>query len=914
MRVVVVVAGLVVACTAVAPQPVAPVPSVVFTYPADHQLDVPIGANVVVTFSDPVVATAALVAPDGNPVAATPTPTEAGTGLIFTAPALEPGTTYGVVVDGAPRFSFTTRRSAPNSAAPALIAIQGRDPALFATAPHRPMFETSTIHLVFSEPLDPRSIGSIALVDGAGAPVPAVVIANGIHVSIDPIDDLGAGETYTLELGDHLADLDGQRVAPAAFPLTPLASRTTVIPQILRTRGPGDPGPKLTRSGQQRNAIAIAKPLIGTLASTLNPAALRAELGDPTALGGPIAFTIRKGQRLSATGLDVELDGAIPSGLATGEIEIEILTDADGRMYRNPYHAADEVPDNQRSPIYVDLVLDLAIYAKDPGGNAVLAQTILGVEASGTAIATDGVLAIEAVAAMELGLLGIATAPSNFVMELITDPTAAPATDTEPPVLLASYPDHAGLPIAAGVELIFDEPIDLSRAVAGGVTLVDRDHHAVPTVIESHGAAIVVRPLAPLAYGAPYDVVLSDIADASGNATAPMTVAVKTEDRPSLASPATVTSVHPGAPCTLTDGRCTGGKPDDDRYHPFGLPANEAIEIGFTEPLVATTVVLGTTCHTGSVRVETFGPDGACTAVPGSLIHREHSLAFFPDVPWTTGATYRLSLISGPNSGCSAGELCGEDGHAASFDPLNGMATGDGGGNDLVVEFLGMPAASSTFMVAETEPGGDSRAALAIVGTSGLITAARFAADCVPETLAVEACMVMQGAIPVELGALATACPLPDGTTAPTCIPVTMTPAAMYASSMTMLATVLGLATLDTPTNTSVMRIREPAVGYIVDRDGAPTMIAALELYMDAPNLTLPLSTHDLHSKQLTIVLEGPLTFLADGRISIALTNRADVPIDVDIASVTSGQVALLLAKGQMKLQLVSRAIRGIER
>ena len=67
--------------------------------------------------------------------------------------------------------------------------------------------------------------------------------------------------------------------------------------------------------------------------------------------------------------------GRVPAG----DIEIELLTDAGGIMYRNPYQAAEQTPDNDRAPLFVALDMDIAVFAKDPKGNAVMAQTILGV-------------------------------------------------------------------------------------------------------------------------------------------------------------------------------------------------------------------------------------------------------------------------------------------------------------------------------------------------------------------------------------------------------------------------------------------------------------------------------------------------------------------------------------------------------
>ncbi len=143
-----------------------------------------------------------------------------------------------------------------------------------------------------------------------------------------------------------------------------------------------------------------------------------------------------------------------------------------------------------------------------------------------------------------------------------------------------------------------------------------------------------------------------------------------------------------------------------------------------------------------------------------------------------------------------------------------------------------------------------------------------------------------------------------------------MTPQIMYSTSIAMTASVLGIG-IPTNTGMTVMRMREPSdgplEGYIVARDGVPTMIAALSLYMDAPDLAVPLATHDMHSKQLAIVLQGPVAFRADGRLSIALANVADVPISVGITGPLGigGAVNLVVPAGEMKLQLLTPPQRG---
>jgi hypothetical protein len=935
-------------------------PGVVFTFPINGQVDVPLGSRIVITFSDPVVESAAmsgvsLVGPAG-PVNASVEVSENGKTVSVTSDALQPGTSYGVQVQNAlapeaenipgtgPLFSFTTRNTRPRAAVPALVAVNGGDPTKIGSS-FRPMFETTTLRLVFSEPLDPRSVklgsGGFELLDSAGAPVSATLISNGIHVSIDPKSDLTAGAMYTLRIGNQVVDLGGQPMMPISMQLTPQDTRGTgSIPQTLRTRQPGDPGPAESRSGAVPNEIVMDKPLIGRETTRLQASVLATELGDPKALDGPIAFTLRKGQRLKSTGLDIKLGGEIPSGLSTGDMYIELLSDAGGRLYRNPYQPAEQRPENERAPIYVDLSMDLAIFATDAKGNATVTQTVLGVQATGTAIATDGVLAIEQVGSMELGLLGVTAAPTNMVMELITDGTATVQSDAKAPALIASMPAMSSeLPVDAGIELIFDEPIDIDRARAGGIKLEDTVNGLVPTMIESHGAALVLRPLAQLGYSRIYRVVFSDVADAAGNKLTANNLSFVTPTLMSTGVGTTVSAVYPGVACALTGatatspGRCAGGKDTDELYKPFTIGADQPIVVAFTAPIRRNQVVRGTACNQGDVRVEEVDAAGACTvAVPGTLMAHDRELVFVPDSPWTPGKKYKLTLVSGGDTTCNAGELCGIS-SAANFDPLNGNESGDAGGPSLVIPFTGAERTGGTFMMTAPFPYTDvngsgfrdtsekqvdeNRAALRIVGTSGSVNSASFdGPDCVPSTPEKENCMYLVGSMPADMGEVTTTCPLPGGMSAPTCLPVRLSTQVMYGTSITLTANI-GISTSN-DTAMQMMRVREPAggvMGYVVDRGGVPTMVVGLQLYMDAPDMSLPLGTgHDLHSKDLNVVLEGPLKFLADGRIAISLANTADLPVTVTISPplLGDGKINMIVPKGEMKLSLVSPAQRGV--
>jgi hypothetical protein len=153
-----------------------------------------------------------------------------------------------------------------------------------------------------------------------------------------------------------------------------------------------------------------------------------------------------------------------------------------------------------------------------------------------------------------------------------------------------------------------------------------------------------------------------------------------------------------------------------------------------------------------------------------------------------------------------------------------------------------------------------------------------------------------------------------------------LSPQVLYGTSLALEATAVSGPTtieLKTPTGKLVLRLREPAsgpiTGYIIDDNGTPTLVMSLALYLDAPDMLdnhdmMPtLFNHDLHSKPLTVTLRGPMRFLPDGRLVIAVANIEDVPIivNIDNRAGSSGSVEMLVPRGEMKIQLASRPLRG---
>jgi hypothetical protein len=417
-------------------------------------------------------------------------------------------------------------------------------------------------------------------------------------------------------------------------------------------------------------------------------------------------------------------------------------------------------------------------------------------------------------------------------------------------------------------------------------------------------------------------------------------------------------SVHPGAPCALTGGGATTpghclatvldmmtGKTTEvmtDNFHPFSLAANEAIDVRFTQPLLPASVTRGTACDTGSVRVEELDPGGKCIApVAGTLRLRDRGMSFVPDQPWQVGKRYRLTLVSNLTMGpgddrCDAGELCGTSNVAVSLSPLDHGSAGELARANLVIDFTGAAATTATLATMETAPSGDvngsgtldpgepasddNRVALRITGTSGNVTAASFSVpDCIAATPEAEACMALSAALPVTL-LPAAHCTAPGGGDV-SCVPVALSPQLVVATSLRLRATAVDGSTtvdLNMVTNALMMRLREssagPAMGYIIDDHGTPTFVATLELYLDAPDMRIGFGfDHDLRAKQLSIDVRGPVRFLPDGRIAIAVANVAEVQIDVGIhgGGGVAGKVQMMMPLGELKLQLVSPPLRG---
>jgi hypothetical protein len=928
------------------PAPAPPGPGLTFTWPRDGQLDVPHRAPVVLHFSDAIAAglldagcptlcvesargaTAGrfeLVAPDTVVFSPAADFEDSVEYRVRIAQAVLPAAT-NLTVD--PRLHFTARQTRPKAGAPAQVLAFNDEPPDAGT---RPFLDVAPLRLLFSEPLDPASVTAttVTLSGGAGA-VAVACTTGGAQLVVDPLADLQPGVPWTLRV-DGVRDLGGEAVPPFTLVVTPVRAALPdgLLSQVLVLDPPwtGLSAPSSALSGAAVNASLATSPLIGNATLGVRGGSLRAELGDPSAFGGPIPLVLRRGQYFELSPLLVRLGGVVESGYQTGDLRLTILGDAVGFLSRNPLRPPSQLPDDARSPVLVDLTFDAVLTAADPQGNALATQTLMGLRLLGTSTADGAQLVIDQVSAIDFSTLGIGIAPTTMALRLRTGGVAAtPAPVT--PRLTAVFPPGGQAVPDSSFHFLFDAPLPPE----GLALQLTENGVALAAGVRSSGSSLIVSPARRLLEGA--TVRLS-----GGPLPAPQSFIVRASTP--TAEPPKLASVTVGAPCALTrtsatsGGACAGGQPGDTAYLRSELPANRVLRVGFTQAMRP--ITLGASCGTGAVRVERLDAAGACAAVvPGTLAMADRAFTFTPNQPWVVGTDYRLMLVAGNNVACGPDEVCSRSAVPLDTDPL----TGGAGGPDVVLRFAATAPTPDSAQPLASEPLGDvngngaldgaetlpaeNRVAMEVAGTSGIVTSASLnGADCVAARGGQQSCSALQTDLPVVVGALLARCPI-DATGALTasggpCLQVRVLPNVIYGTALSMNTRAIGVLPIDNlSTGEMVMRVREggaPAMGYIMAEAGQahPQFVIRQGVWLDTPSLLIlgGLVAHDLVSKPLDIVLKGPLTFTPDGRMHVALQNTADVALSVGITALgLGGAIELRIPRNEMKLTVVGPPLR----
>jgi len=629
-----------------------------------------------------------------------------------------------------------------------------------------PFMDFSTLRLQFNQMLNTDTVvygdtdadASIEL-ESQGETVPAILLVKGNAVTVDPVEDLAPGKTYTLKLTSSVRGVDDAQLTGGferSWKAGDSRPRATLVQEVVKAseamadpcNQPGALTAKLT--GQAMNCVPLQSTLLGSKDATLQSGNVYAELAHLPNYPDVSPLRIARNSLLTGSNIDVKVGGEVPAGISTGDISVTFLSDASGYLLPNPYSDAHEAPKQ------VKLYMDVSMTAENPEANGALSQTLMHVELNGMALVNDGRMEIDAVGIVEPKILGQETAFGllSFHMESYEDQESAPqpVPDMTAPVLQSMTPavNAAGVADKArpgdAVVLNFSEPLDTVTLEQSGAVSLTSGGGAVPFQWELDGATLVLRPDAPLAMGSDYQVALgSGVADLAGN---PIVAVNESFQMPALVgdAPAPIAlTTYPGFPCASdkehweieagNHGFCQGGKTEDDRNPVPMMPADRSIRVSFSQDIDPASVIFenSTACDVGSFRVEKVAVNPAtgkpeytdndgtrnyscAEGVPGKLHVASRSLTFTPAEPWEEGVYYRYVLMSvngtsGQQSDdCSSGEaICSTNGKRLQTAVLR-APDADMGGPNMHLHFVGAAATASVFQPLRNLPTADLNA------------------------------------------------------------------------------------------------------------------------------------------------------------------------------------------------------------
>ncbi|MFL1456166.1 Ig-like domain-containing protein [Marinobacter sp. GN3S48] len=752
--------------------------SVVYSYPSDGQGEVSPKSDLVLRFShalsDEDVASKIRITGGDGEVSFTTEGVDGNRSLkISPQGELDPGTEYTIefaegllaadnrIIQtpnavGAEGVQFSTRGAFSGIAGLDNLSTSF-DVAEMIPAPgavFRPM-DISTFRLRLTQPVHPewKELGGvIEITDSTGEQVPAIVLAKGRLVTIDPCipdtpelcgrddDFLTPGETYTVSVR-NLPGINGGVLEDFSEEITPrdTGPRVVLFQEVIDSGlNAGSTATDARRSklnGQIINGVTLNSVLQGIAGPSQQTGGLFAELGFAPAFEAeePLPLRVPKGSLLNSSSLDVRVNGTVPiidpnTGeiQQTGNIKVTMLSDATGYLMPNPY------TDDQSAPRHVKLFMDVSMNTEEAQPNASLSQDLLGVELTGIALVEDGTLTIDAIGMVEPNLLGQEFTDSTiaFRIEAATDSTsqldAADQRDEElqdltGPQLVSWMPgsedaepstrqdmQRPGDPVV----LNFDEPLD-HDSVPGNVTLSSSEGDVANLNTKVDGTVLVINPEGGLKHGVEYAVNINGVTDISGNpANVPALnfslpeISDGTEEPP--ASPLALTT-YPGYPCVTENldiangshGTCVDSPdaPADierDQLPVTTLPKDRPIVVKFSQSMDLETI------NDTSFVVEKVADPSAPAAVgdeevvSGRLEKNHQQIRFYPEEAWNINATYRYTMKSQVDGNCGSGEIvCSSEQMPLQTDLL--VDPSDTGGPNLTIYFTGAESISSVF-------------------------------------------------------------------------------------------------------------------------------------------------------------------------------------------------------------------------
>ena len=394
----------------------------IYSYPQSGQPEVPRHAPVILRFNSAITSTDPAshvvltddagtavsvdgrLAPDRQTLVLSPkAPLAPHTHYAVTLNQLE--TAVGGAALPAGGVGFTTRAAVQG---PASAVSEGPFAVsrLLPDASRYPLMDFSTLRLQFTQPLDPASVrygDTVSLTDASGALVPATLIDHGPYLTLDPDDLLTPGSPYTLSLSSSISSTLGHNLDPgdyASFLFTPAdsAPRETMVQQVPVANG----GARLSPlTGEPINTVPVKALLLGDDSRSQQSGDTRVQLAFVPHYPEATPVRIAKGTLLNGSSVSVNINGHVPAGFDTGAIAVRFISDANGILTANPYSSSAD------APRHVTLFMDIAMSTENAKANGGLSQDLMHVQLDGISQVKNGVMVIDAVGVVELGVLGL---------------------------------------------------------------------------------------------------------------------------------------------------------------------------------------------------------------------------------------------------------------------------------------------------------------------------------------------------------------------------------------------------------------------------------------------------------------------------------------------------------------------------
>ncbi|KGD64968.1 hypothetical protein Y5S_01876 [Alcanivorax nanhaiticus] len=735
-----------------------------YTYPLDNQQQVAPRAIVALQFSHAVSLTTnnfSFTGPDGD-VPFTLSSVGEGKGVVLTpVDALAPASEYRVVMNnvnvlGIPTtfkdgtLNFTTRAALEGPLATQRLSDSFEVASMFPDDGQFKSMDFSSFRVQTTQPIDASSAvyGDTVSLMSNGEVVPALMLVGRTGITVDPKDDMVPGQTYELVI-DGLKNTSGDTIAAFSHSTVPqdTTSPTTGERAVLVTNAPPadkdlgclDDGVRLSAlTGQPINCVPVIGTLLQDKTVSKQSGDVYAELAFAPNFPDVTPLRVKRGGILNGDALEVFIGGEVPVGFDSGEVTVQIISDATGYLYPNPNADSDQAPKKLR------LFMDIATSTADARANGAFTQNIMHLELVGTGLIEDGQLNTDAITVVEPRVLGVESSYGvlSFRMESYRDQENAPAQplDTVNPFVpvmngdngaeLSWQPGNVADRMEPGEPIVihFNEALEPDSIIPGTTLQLTKGGVAEPFSWALSGNALVIHPDPAVEYGVEYVVTTTpEITDLAGN---PLQMLDSLEGDNSLDftlpeyvinDPGDVrrgpfaSTVYPGFPCASTvadqtaidsgfQGSCISSSAEAeqvvvDQIPIVDLPSNRSIIVRFSQNMDASTITLGNTFLVEKDNAGSWEP------VAGELKVETRNVTFTPEQPWVEGALYRY-VMAGNGGGTGCAGICSADGLPFQSAPLLGGGLKDGG-PDMEILFKGGPAANTIFQELANLPSAD---------------------------------------------------------------------------------------------------------------------------------------------------------------------------------------------------------------